>query len=76
MIPQPNQWNVVFAHPAFPKRVEPPADWHPLRESVFLGPALDLLPTARARVCLDVTPDHTPRSSFHRTSPWNQNIQL
>lgn len=23
MIPQPNQWDVVFAHPAFPKSVEP-----------------------------------------------------
>lgn len=28
MIPQPNQWNVVFAHPAFPKECGAPADWH------------------------------------------------
>lgn len=70
MIPQPNhQWNVVFAHPACPKECGAPADWPPLRESVFLGSALDLLSTAPARVCLDVTPDHIPRSIFHRTSP-------
>lgn len=47
MIPQPNPWNVVFAHLAFPQRSGAPADRHPLRESVFLGSALDLLSTAR-----------------------------
>lgn len=59
------RWNVVFAHLPLPPSVEPLLTGSNCgRESVLLGRPLDLFSPPRARVCLDVTPDHTLRSTF------------
>lgn len=68
MIPQPNRWNVVFAHLAIPTECGAPADGIHCGNPCLLGRPLISSPP-RARVCLDVTPDHTPRSTFYLTSP-------
>lgn len=68
MIPKPNRWNVVFSHPAFPPSVEPLLTGIHCGSLCLLGRPLISSPP-RARVCLDVTPDHTPRSTFYLISP-------
>jgi hypothetical protein len=68
MIPQPNRWNVVFAHPAFPQSVEPLLTGIHCGNLCLLGrPSISSPPCAR--VCLHVTPGRTQGSISYLTSP-------